>query len=135
MSKYRDNLPQLEGGRFLTDGGLETTMIFHEEMDLPHFAAFDLLTSSNGKDKLSKYFHEYCQLANKYKVGFILEAVTWRASMDWATKLGYSEAELKDLLHQSIQMFEPYRAQYENQETKIIFSGCIGPRGDGYVPG
>ena len=29
MPKYRDQLPQLSGRLFLTDGGLETTLIFH----------------------------------------------------------------------------------------------------------
>ena len=29
------NLPQLADRLFLTDGGLETTLIFHEGIDLP----------------------------------------------------------------------------------------------------
>ena len=37
--KYRGRLPQLDGGLFLTDGGLETTLIFHEGFELPMFAA------------------------------------------------------------------------------------------------
>lgn len=134
MAKYRSNLPQLRGDRFLTDGGIETTMIFHEGLDLPHFAAFELLKSQIGREKLQNYFHVYCQMASKHKVGFILEAITWRASMDWATKLGYSENDLIDIMHEAIQLFEPFRTQYENENTKIVFSGCIGPRGDGYVP-
>jgi len=43
MAQYRRNLPQLTGGLFLTDGGIETTLIFHEGHELPLFAAFDLL--------------------------------------------------------------------------------------------
>ena len=89
MAKYRSNLPQLKGDRFLTDGGIETTMIFHEGLELPYFAAFELLKNQIGREKLQNYFHAYCQIASKHKVGFILEAVTWRASMDWGTKLGY----------------------------------------------
>ena len=134
MPKYRSSLPQLRGERFLTDGGIETTMIFHEGLDLPYFAAFELLNNQTGRAKLQRYFDDYCQLANKHKVGFILEAVTWRASMDWAAKLDYSKTDLSNVLHESIRMFEPFRAQYENEDTKIVFSGCVGPRGDGYVP-
>jgi homocysteine S-methyltransferase len=37
---YRDQLPQLGGDPFLTDGGTETVLIFHEGLDLPLFAAF-----------------------------------------------------------------------------------------------
>lgn len=135
MTKYRSNLPQLGGAKFLTDGGIETTMIFHEGFDLPYFAAFDLLKSQTSREIIQKYFHEYCQLAMNKKVGFILEAITWRASMDWASKLGYSKDDLIKVIHESIEMFLPFRDQYENDITKIVFSGCVGPRGDGYVPG
>jgi hypothetical protein len=48
VSKYRRYLPQLDGGLFLTDGGIETTLIFHEGLELPYFAAFDLLKDRRG---------------------------------------------------------------------------------------
>ena len=37
------SLPQLDSGLFLSDGGLETTLIFLEGTLLPQFAAFVLL--------------------------------------------------------------------------------------------
>ena len=135
MAKYRSNLPQLSGDLFLTDGGVETTMIFHEGLDLPHFAAFHLLNSAEGQQAFQKYFHNYCNLATKYNVGFILEAVTWRASLDWAEKLGYSKDGLDEMLHKAVEFLEPFRDEYENENSKMVISGCIGPRGDGYVPG
>ena len=135
MTEYRSNLPQLTGDLFLTDGGIETTMIFHEGLELPYFAAFHLLNDPKGQEAFQRYFHNHCQIAKTHKVGFILEAVTWRASLDWATKLGYSKAGLDEILHQAVEMFAPFRSEYENKDTKIVFSGCIGPRGDGYVPG
>jgi len=48
MPSYRRALPQPSGRPFLTDGGLETTLIFHENMDLPEFAAFPLVTHGEG---------------------------------------------------------------------------------------
>ena len=63
MSKYRQRLPQLEGGLFLTDGGLETTLIFHERVELPLFAAFDLLRDKAGREKLRQYFLPLHRLA------------------------------------------------------------------------
>ena len=48
MARYRNNLPQLAGDLFLTDGGIETTLIFREGLELPYFAAFDLL--KRGRD-------------------------------------------------------------------------------------
>ena len=48
VAKYRANLPQLSDKIFLTDAGMETTLIFHEGVELPLFASFDLLKSNEG---------------------------------------------------------------------------------------
>ena len=135
MAKYRANLPQLSGDLFLTDGGVETTMLFHESLELPYFAAFHLLNDTKGQNAFKNYFHKHCQIANKYNVGFILEAVTWRASLDWAEKLNYSKAGLDEMLHKAVEFLIPFRNEYEDESSKMVISGCIGPRGDGYVPG
>ena len=52
MTKYRNQLPQLSSEIFMTDGGLETDLIFNKGIDLPEFAAFDLLKSNEGKQIL-----------------------------------------------------------------------------------
>ncbi len=135
MAEYRSNLPQLSGDLFLTDGGIETTMMFHEKLELPQLAAFHLLNDPKGQDALQRYFHKHCKIAVTHKVGFILEAVTWRASLDWAKKLGYSREGLDEMLHKAVEFLKPFRNEYENENTKMVISGCIGPRGDGYVPG
>ena len=59
MPEFRKSLPQLGGDFFLTDGGIETTLIFLEGLELPDFAAFHLLKSSKGQDALRKYFRMY----------------------------------------------------------------------------
>ncbi|HEY5594127.1 MAG TPA: homocysteine S-methyltransferase, partial [Nitrospiria bacterium] len=59
MPRYRNALPQLEGNLFLTDGGIETTLIFHEGLELPDFAAFYLLKNPEGEAALHKYFRTY----------------------------------------------------------------------------
>ena len=47
------SLPQLSGDRvYLTDGGLETTMIFHRGLELPHFASYKLLDDEAGRAAL-----------------------------------------------------------------------------------
>ena len=45
-------LPQLEGDLFLADGGMETTLLFHEGFELPCFATFPLLESDEGTGTL-----------------------------------------------------------------------------------
>lgn len=133
-AKYRNNLPQLSNEIFLTDGGLETTLIFHKGLDLPEFAAFYLLKDSMGAEELKQYYRQYAALAKNYEVGFILESATWRANPDWGKKLGYSEAELIEANQQAIEMLDEIRTEFENEKTKMVISGCLGPRGDGYVP-
>jgi len=134
MAKYRNELPQLSGGIFFTDGGIETTLIFHENLELPDFAAFHLLREKEGYESLRKYFHTYAALARNYEVGFILESPTWRANSDWGTKLGYSQNELADMNCKAINLLCDIRNEFEDEKTKMVISGCVGPRGDGYNP-
>ena len=135
MPKYRQSLPQLSEKLFLTDGGLETTLVFHDKIDLPHFAAFDLMTRVDGRERLRAYFVRYLEIAKKSNAGFIFEAPTWRASRDWADKFGYSAAELADVNRASIEMMARLRAERETREMPMVLSGNVGPRGDGYKPG
>lgn len=133
-AKYRNALPQLEGGWFLTDGGLETTLVFHDGMELPHFAACDLLRNPEGIDHLKAYFEPYIEQARMQGSGFILESATWRAHPDFGDRLGYTPEELAEINRIAIRMLEEIREARETEAMPMIISGCVGPRGDGYFP-
>ena len=133
MSKYRNNLPQLNDELFLTDGGLETTLVFHDGLDLPYFAAFDLLENKTGFQRLHDYFAQYAQIAVDQQAGMILEAPTWRANPDWAGKLGYDAETLADANRKAIGLLLEIRDEFETPASPMIISGNLGPRGDGYV--
>ena len=134
MTRYRHALPQLDGSLFLTDGGIETTLIFLEGQELPLFAAFHLLQTADGTAALRKYFRTYADLARRLGLGVILETPTWRANPDWASQLGYTPDALAEANRQAVRLLEDVRAEYETPRSPIVLSGCIGPRGDGYVP-
>ncbi|MEW6733518.1 MAG: homocysteine S-methyltransferase family protein [Acidobacteriota bacterium] len=134
MAQYRNALPQLDGNLFLTDGGIETTLIFHEGLELPDFAAFNLLNHPEGEAALRKYFHSYTAIAMRCGVGLILESATWRANLDWGIRLGYTATTLANINRSAIRLLEEIRDECETDKTKIVISGCIGPRGDGYNP-
>jgi S-methylmethionine-dependent homocysteine/selenocysteine methylase len=134
MPQYRQHLPQLVGGLFLADGGLETTLVFHENIPLPHFAAFDLLKDKAGTAVLRRYFQRYAELAVARGVGVVLESPTWRANPDWAAKLGYDAASLADANRKAIRLLEEVRAMFPTDSPPIVLSGNLGPRGDGYRP-
>jgi S-methylmethionine-dependent homocysteine/selenocysteine methylase len=132
--RYRDALPQLDQGPFVTDGGIETTLIFHRGLDLPLFAAFDLLKDEVGTEELRRYFEPYLAVARENELGFVLESPTWRASPRWAAEIGYTAEELDGFNRRAIALMEEIRSVYEGDVSPIVISGCIGPQDDGYNP-
>jgi S-methylmethionine-dependent homocysteine/selenocysteine methylase len=135
MGCDRSALPQLTGGElFLTDGGIETTLMFHSGIDLPYLAAFHLLKDESGCQTMRRYFRSHASIARDYGLGFVLESVTWRASADWGAKLGYTREGLAEANRQAITMLEEIREEYGGKDAKMVISGCVGPRGDGYHP-
>lgn len=134
MSKYRSALPQTADEIFLTDGGLETTLLFHEGLDLPNFTTFPLFYDEKALEIMRQYYRKHAALARENEFGFILESATWRSNADWGAQLGYSAEMLADTNRRAIAMLAEIRREFENAATKIVISGCVGPRGDGYVP-
>lgn len=128
-------LAQMSGKRFLTDGGLETTLIFQDGIELACFAAIDMLRKPGGRQRVENYYETYLAIARKVRAGFILESITWRASQDWAEPLGLDLDELDALNRDAIAMLHELRARHQSADLPIIISGCVGPRGDGYDPG
>lgn len=130
-------LPQASGQLFLTDGGIETTLIFHERLELPYFAAFILLEQNRAA--LERYYARYLAIAGRAGSGFILESPTWRCSEDWGQKLGLDARRIAELNRDAIALMHALRddhvRRYPNARRSIVISGCVGPRGDGYDPG
>jgi S-methylmethionine-dependent homocysteine/selenocysteine methylase len=114
----------------ITDGGLETTLIFHAGLDLPHFAAFVLLEEEAGRDAIRSYYRPYVEVARARGVELILDTPTWRANAEWGGRLGYSPDALADANRRAVALVEELRSA--EQDVRIRISGCIGPRGDGY---
>lgn len=128
------HLPQLDR-LFVTDAGLETDFIFNRGIDLPCFASVTLLRNEEGRRALEDYFRSFLDLAHRLGTGCLLESASWRASGDWAPKLGLAPNELDALNRESVEMLKNLKDEYEAKGTPVVVSGCIGPRGDGYDPG
>ncbi len=124
-------LPQLDS-TFITDGGMETTLIFHQGLELPHFASFVLLEDEAGRQALLDYYRPYVQIARDHRVGIVLDTPTWRANRDWGERLGYSEDRLADVNRRAVALLEDVRAE-AGAEPPLVIAGCVGPRGDGYL--
>jgi homocysteine S-methyltransferase len=113
----------------ITDGGMETTLIFHEGLDLPDFASFVLLENEAGREALRAYYRRYIEIARFRGVEIILDTPTWRANRDWGERLGYSPEALADVNRRAVELLEELRSR------EVVVSGCVGPRGDGYEVG
>lgn len=120
---------------FVTDGGLETELVFHDGRDLPGFAAFPLLEAPDGRARLQRYYDGYLDIARRHRTGFVVETPTWRANPEWAAQLGYSAQQLDELNRAAVELAEQVRAAAQSDGVTAVVSGCVGPRGDGYDPG
>ena len=109
-SSKRQRLPQIDGdGLFVTDGGLETELVFHDGIDLPCFAAFPLLGKPDTRARLRRYYDGYLDIAREHDAGFVVETPTWRANPDWAGQLGYSLEQLDAANRAAVALAEEVR--------------------------
>ncbi len=135
MSPYRTHLPQLGDRLFIADSGMETTLIFHDGIELPYFASFVLLDDDAGRARLRDYFAQHIGIARAAGTGIVLETPTWRANPDWGAKLGYDAARLAAVNRAAVAQLAELREALETPATPVVISGNLGPRGDGYVVG
>ncbi len=121
------------GSVYLTDGGLETTLVFLDGLDLPDFASFPLLGSEDGKAHFDRYFAPYLDTAERIGSGFVIDTVTWRANPDWGARLGCDLRALAEVNRRAVSYAARLGASRPGLET--VVNGVVGPRGDGYVVG
>ena len=120
---------------YVTDGGMETDLIFHRGIDLPEFAAFPLLEEAKGRALLRAYYDDYAQVAAQVGAGLILESPTWRANPDWGARLGYGPAQLAVIDREAVRFLQELAAGYAQEVSDVLVCGMVGPRGDEYVVG
>ena len=124
-----------ETGRFfLSDGGLETFMVFDKGHDLPCFSAAVLLDTEKGRADLAAYFERFIGIAKETGRGFILDAPTWRAGTAWAGPLGQTLKDVMETNTRAVSFVSSLRAQHETADCPILVNGLVGPAGDAYAP-
>ena len=133
MARYRHALPQLDGGLFLTDAGLETDLIFNHGIAIREFAAHTLLPEPEGRAALERYFTGFLDLARDTGAGFILDTVTWKAHRHWAADLGEDADQLRAANEDAVALTAGLRDRFDGGPP-IVLNAAIGPRGDAYRP-
>ena len=128
MPTYRNHLPQLDADLFLTDGGIETTLIFDDGFDLPDFAAFGLLDSDAGRAALNRYFDHYVAIAGRDGVGIVLETPTWRASPTGPSGRG-STSPVVGVNHDAVALLQDVRRRRSaGPPTSVVVGLRRAPR-------
>ena len=115
----------------LTDGGMETVLLFHEGFELPCFASFPLLEQEAGRAALRRYFEPFLDTAQERGLPFVLDTATWRANPDWGAQLGYGLDDLAAVNADAVR----FAGDLAQGRPDVTINGSIGPRGDGYVVG
>ncbi len=115
----------------LTDGGIETVLVFKDGFELPCFASFPLLREERGRFALRRYFEGFLDLAAERRVPFVLDTPTWRANPDWGAQLGYNLAALEGANNDAVE----FVCELAESRSGVTIDGVLGPRGDGYVVG
>lgn len=132
MSSTGTPLPRPATSPTVTDGGMETDLIFHHGVDLPEFAAFPLLDDEDGRRLLRDYYRGYADVAVQAGAALLLETPTWRANPDWGARLGYGAADLHRLNVSAVEFVAGIGDAYASSLPAVTIGGMVGPRGDGY---
>lgn len=132
MINRRESFPPASASLFLTYTGMETDLIFNQGVDLPGFASFPLMETTQGRELLKGYLKDLIALGQETGTGVVLESPTWVANRDRGAAIGYAPDDLKRLNQSAIAMMAAVRA--ESPLVPIVISANIGPREDAYAP-
>ena len=132
--RYRHALPQLNCGLYLSDGGLETDLIFNHGIPIKGFASHTLLPGESTRLAMTNYYRGFLSLAQVMDTGFILDGQTWKAHAHWADDLDESIDELREANRTSVAYIAALRDEYAANRQPIVLNCSLGPRGDAYAP-
>lgn len=118
---------------YLTEGGQETEIMFRHGFDLPEFAMFPLLDDPAAVARLRDMYTRYFETAAHHRCGALVGGLDYRASPDWAGKLGYEAAALEAIQTRCIEFLRDIAEPFRERVPSILFSGIVGPRGDAYA--
>lgn len=127
----QSKLPQLTSSNlFVTEGGIETTLIYRKNLDLPSFSTLPLLNTEDDRQTISSIYQENVNIALAHSTGVVLETRTWRGSPLWSSEIGLSIPQILDLIRTAVQILHDIRNK--TPSTSVVISGALGPLQDAY---
>jgi homocysteine S-methyltransferase len=119
-------------GVYLTDGGIETHLIFNMGEPLPLFSAFPLNDTVHGRSRIKDYYRDYLAVARQAELPFLFATDTWRASPDWAEKLGYGARALRRNNIAAADICVEMQEEFAAAGVASAIAGVVGPRRDAW---
>ncbi len=129
MAGFPESQP---GVIYLTEGGQETELMYKHGHELPEFAMFPLLDDRRAMADLTDMYTRYLEIAAAHQLVALMGGLDYRASPDWASKLGISGEELAEFQLRAIEFLRDVARPFQGQIPQILVAGVVGPRGDAY---
>jgi S-methylmethionine-dependent homocysteine/selenocysteine methylase len=120
------------GVLYLTEGGQETELMYKHGHPLPEFAMYPLLDDPRAVADLEAMYGRYLEVAAAHGFVALMGGLDYRASPDWAGKLGISPSGLAEYQLRSIEFLRDVARPFAGQIPQILIVGVVGPRGDAY---
>jgi S-methylmethionine-dependent homocysteine/selenocysteine methylase len=124
--------PRAPGRLYLTEGGMETEIMYKWGHELPHFAMFTLLDDPDAVEDMKGIWRRYLDVAAQHGMVPLTQGVDYRASPDWGALLGYSPEGLAEMQHRAMDFLKGVVAEYADRIPAAYIVGSVGPRGDAY---
>jgi S-methylmethionine-dependent homocysteine/selenocysteine methylase len=123
---------QRQGVLYLTEGGQETELMYRHGHDLPEFALYPLLDDAAAVSDLRAMYQRYLEVAAAHQMVPLMGGLDYRASPDWAGRLGISASGLREYQLRCIDFLREAAQPFLGQVPDPLFVGIVGPRGDAY---
>jgi homocysteine S-methyltransferase len=121
-----------QGVLYLTEGGQETELMYKHGHELPEFAMYPLLDDPQAVADLTGMYTRYLEVAAAHGFVALMGGLDYRASPDWASKLGISREGLAEYQLRAIDFLREVARPFEGEIPQILIAGIVGPRGDAY---
>jgi homocysteine S-methyltransferase len=93
---------------------------------------YPLLDDPPAMTDLRDMYTRYLEVAAAHGLVAVMGGLDYRASPDWAGKLGISLAGLRDFQLRSIDFLRDVASPFKARMPEVMYAGIVGPRGDAY---
>lgn len=122
-----------EGQPVLTDGGIETRVMFETDVAMdPYVQVAGMVSDPEGRRVLDDIYASYVDAASGLELPVVIGTPTFRASSNFASRAGMGAEAVVALNTDAVAMQRELRSRAGSDS--VLVAGVIGPSGDAYEP-